>query len=43
MIKIVIANIAALLVMLFIIIIIVNIIEKIPLEAKIGQGLCSTK
>lgn len=31
------------LVMLFIIMIIVSIIDSIPFEARIGQGLCSTK
>ena len=31
------------LVMLFIIMIIVNIIDSIPVEARIGHGLCSTR
>jgi len=39
----VIVSIAALFVILFIIMIMANIIEKIPFDVKIGQGLCSTK
>jgi len=38
-----IATTVAFMVILFIIIIMVSIIESIPLDARIGQGLCSTK